>query len=210
MVLVQKTIKNIYLGEPWGAEEFFNYQTLSLSELQSKWWLSWWYIALDSTRWAYSTQDGSWQLWCPIDLSNADIITVTRKIQWWNNSRCWWPWFWLCKDTLTWDIAQMTIWWSSNFNNNNNYRDQNYYVNWSKKYWNQQNLGSWEYDIVLTVNFTTNETSFQVWTAYTYNYTMDSTECDAVKSSNYIVTNINYNGSTQFRCYSMGYKTEKI
>lgn len=105
MVLTQKPINNIYLGEyiePTPPGGYIDFTTTTLADLTSAWRSSIWSVWLDS--WWYfcsnSSNNQSCKLFLPIDTSSMDCLYIKAEINWVGGTWAGWPEFWICTQAV--------------------------------------------------------------------------------------------------------------
>lgn len=216
MTIVEREIKKIYLWQGDAPTTYsIDFKTVSLSDLTNQWWLSSWDVWLNSSNWLYCTS--SWNdkyawVYCPVDISNANKITMKRVHNQSSWSWAWWPRFWICKSN---DVDTYSLNAFLNLTSYSWYTNQEIlYVEWSWTWTNlvQQSipLSWWEYTIVFEINFNTwDVTKTVTWpTPHTQTCTLTSSQISTLKTYWYIWQRVWWWTSATSYCYSMEYEIE--
>lgn len=184
-------------------EASYDFRTLSLQDLTNEGWLYWDYIALTSS-WAVASQDWSWYLQCPVDISDAKKITVKVVYYWYYGSWNWWASFGLRSTYNSNDYTYCGI----NFEYNTNYNYNRLYVLGSEKTNTPYAPWTGEWTYTMTIDFETWEMSY-VWEwMFTLTYTLSSAEIAWTKALPYIQMDVWNYWWSQHKLYSMEYKIE--
>ena len=204
-------IQKIYIGtnqvRPWEQSASYDFKSLTWSELSSQWWInatgSGGTFAMNSTKWIYSSTDGSAYAWCPVDLSKASKLTIKTVRYGYNGSWVWYNGFWLNGATITAGSQPLYITYSCN--NNSGYMPQSIAMSWTTKASTQKSISTWQHTLTVDIDFGTWATSYTLDNLVSLSCTASATEITNIKNSSYIFVKPIYNWNRQHECWSMEY-----